>query len=134
MAEGEGSEPFLPSFDQRSTEGFEPFWKFSRIGCTSPSSIPLYEWTDPTTILRQIGSEHSNPPELGARFDPSSEAVLACAPITLYMDIRVGFATFGVSDLVRLCTALELKDLRESNRSKTVCESPSLSLTGDDHH
>jgi len=129
MAEGEGSEPFLPSFDKRSTEGFEPLWKFAENTLTSPSSIPLYEWTDPTTILRQIGSEHSNPPELGAWFSPSDEASLAGAPVSLQMDIRVGFATFGVNDRVRLCTTLELKDLREWNRTKTVCESRSLSLT-----
>jgi hypothetical protein len=50
------------------------------------------------------------------------------------MDIRVGFATFGVSNWMAACTALELKNLGEWNRSKAVCESRSPSLTTDEHH
>ena len=71
LAEGEGFEPILPSFDKRSTEGFEPFWKLAESTLTSPSSIPFYEWTYPTTIQHEIGCEHSHPPELGARIDRS---------------------------------------------------------------
>ena len=134
MAEGEGCEPLLPSFDQRSTEGFEPLWKFAENTLTSPSSIPLYEWTDPTTILRQIGSEHSNPPELGAWIDPSRETVLAASPLTLYKDIRMGFATFGVNERFLGCTWMDQRDLEKRNRLKTVCKSHSLPLTGDHHH
>jgi hypothetical protein len=129
MAEGEGFEPILPSFDNRSAEGFEPFREFARITFTSPSSIPLYERTHPTAIVHEIGREHSNPPELGAWIDPSNEASLATAPVTLQMDIRVGFATFVRGAPAQRCTVLKSNDLCDQLRSGSVCKSRSLPLT-----
>ena len=38
VAEGEGCAPLLPSFDNRSTEGFEPFRKLAESAVTSPCS------------------------------------------------------------------------------------------------
>jgi hypothetical protein len=111
LAEGEGFEPILPSFDKRATEGFEPFWKFARITFTSPSSIPLYEWPDATTMLRENGSEHSHPPELGARIERSLEASLATAQGSLQMDIRVEFEPFAGNGRLQLCIILGLPDL-----------------------
>jgi len=111
LVEGEGSAPLLPYFDNRSTEGFEPFREFTQNPLTSPSSIPLYERTHPTTILRQIGREHSNPPELGTWIDLSAEASLGCSPVSLQLDIRVGFATFASGVHVRSNIILSLRDL-----------------------
>ena len=126
---GEGSAPLLPCFDNRSAEEFEFFRKFTRNPLTSPSSIPLYERTDPTTILRQIGREHSNPPELGAWIGPSIEASLARSPVTLQMDIRVGFATFGLLHQCYHSMILPTKSLLESAAPNPQCKSCALPLT-----
>ncbi len=62
-------------------------------------------------MLHEIGSEHSHPPELGARIDPSGEAVLAAAPVVLIMDIRAGFEPPTKNDQLWFHTTLALKDL-----------------------
>jgi len=134
MAEGEGFAPFLSSFDNRSTEGFEPFWKFAESTFTSPSSIPLYERTHPTTILRQIGREHSNPPKLGARIDLSVEASLDRSPVTLQMDTRVGFATFGAVNQRGHRSTLQISHFWEARSSNPKCKSRALPLTDDGRH